>query len=313
MAALNVVWDGSTDNEPTTDANWSSAAEPDADDTCIIPAYADEDSDGTTILGSAAFPSETDVLDMIIEEGGAYTIGTRALPLTIKFADLTTSDLNIGGTGTYFLTPVNYDTITITEAGSAPASGQYAVNLTAMTHAEQFGVGEIHVNCEENMSVGIGAENGVATKVALVKVTGGEVKLGSGCVALDGAAAVNLTITGGDVVTDCALATVTMTGGTLTVLSGAVTTLTMRGGTCSYLSDGTLGTLSVSESGTFDATGNTSSFTVTNPVELYSGATFLDPDTVATNAIVFDLNQCSLDDVTLDIGGNKRITRGTVA
>ena len=315
MAGDNIFWDGDTDGEPTTGANWSDAGEPDATDIAIIPAYDVTAGDATvnTILGSAAFPSATDVLAMKIEEGGAFTIGTRALPLTIKFPDAAASDLDIGGTGTYFLSPTNYDTITITEAGSAPGDGEYAVNLTAMAHASVTAAGAIHVTFEDNMSVGIGAEHGVVTEVDSVTVTGGDVTLGSGCVGTNGTDEVNLTITGGNVVTYCDLDTVTMTGGTLTIMDGTVdTVLTVNGGVCYYRSDGTALLVSIGEDGTVDTTQDLSPRTFTE-TEMYAGATLNDPNNTITHTDGINLNQCRVDDVSLDIGKNIKVTGAAVS
>ena len=305
MAGNNIYWDGGTDGEPTTGNNWSDAGEPDATDVAIIPAYSVTAGDASvdTILGSAAFPSATDVQSMIIEEGGSYTIGTRLLPLTIKFADLATADLAIGGTGTYFLTPVNYDTITITEAGAAPGTGEYAVNLTAMTHASATAVGAIHVNCESNMSVGIGAENSTVTEVDTIHVSGGDVTVGRGCVDTAGTGDPDLTMTGGNVVTYCDLDTVLVEGGTLTIMEGAIgTSLTVNGGTVNYRSDGTAAVVIIGDSGTVDNSQDLSA-RIFSKCDLYAGATLIAPNaTTTTFPAGVDLNQCRISDVTLDLG-----------
>lgn len=302
------VWDGSTDNDVNVDANFS--AIPDDNDV-IVPAYSDEDDSDNTLTAAAAFPTGGTIASLTITEGGSYTIGTRALPITVNMADATTADVDIGGTGTYFLTPINYDTITVTEAGSAPGVGEYACNLTAMTHAAGNGVGAIHVLCDSNMSVGIGAENGTTTEVETVHVTGGDVTIGSGCVQLDGSGAVDLTISGGNVITYCPLGTVTMTGGTLTIMEGAVASLTVTGGTCYYRSDGTAEVIA-KDSGTIDLSQDLSARTFSK-CDLFAGATLSDPGNTLTLPAGVDLNSCGIDDVSLDLGTNFRITRGSVA
>lgn len=313
MAGNKIYWDGGTDGEPTTAANWSDNGEPDATDVAIIPAYSVTAGDATvdTILGSAAFPSGTDVQSMIIEEGGSYTIGTRALPLTIKFDDLATADLAIGGTGTYFLTPVNYDTITITEAGAAPGTGEYAVNLTGMTHAAQNAVGAIHVNCESNMSVGIGAENSVTTEVETIHVSGGEVTVGRGCVQLDGSDAPDLTITGGDVTTFCTLGAVLVEGGTLTIMEGASDSITVDGGTVIYRSDGACPVPVIGGSGTIDFSQDLSArtFGATTQTKIYPGGTINDPAGTVTWTNGIDIIKGKLEDVSIDIGENLNIAK----
>jgi len=309
----NIAWDGGTDNVANTAANWLGDATPGADDTAIIPAYSDGGDD--TITGIAAFPASNQIVAMKIEEGGSYTIGSRLVPLGIIFhtTTVTTSDLDIGGTGIYFLTPHDYDTITITEAGSAPGDGQYACNLTAMTHlGTGAAIGAIHVNCESNMSVGIGAENGTATDVETIVVTGGDVTIGSGCVDRAGTGDPDLTVRGGNVTSYCDLDTVLVTGGTLTIADGAITTsLTIEGGTVNYDSDGTCAACTVNDSGILNFSAD-DSLRILSTCDLYAGATLIDPNETVTYAAGIDLNQCRIEDVTLEIGRNFGITKAAV-
>ena len=302
-----IVWDGDTDNDVNVDTNFNAAPD---NNTVIIPAYSDGGDD--TLTAAAAFPTGGTIARLIIEEGGSYTIGTRAAPITVNMASATTADINIGGTGTYFLTPVNWDTITITEAGPAPGDGQYAVNLTGMTHDAATSVGAIHVLCEDNMSVGIGAEKGATTEVETIFVSGGDVTVGLGCVQLEDSDAPDLTITGGNVVTHCTLGAVVIEGGTLTIMAGAMDSLTVDGGTVYYRSDGACPVPVISGAGTIDFSRDLSSRTFggTTQTTVYPGATIIDPAGTVTWTGGIDIIKGRLEDVNIDIGENINIAKG---
>lgn len=293
------IWDGDTDGEPTTSANWSSDTEPSTGDTAIFPAY---DTTTDTILGNATWPSTGTVAKVVIENGGSKTIGTRALPLTMLLVDSTASILEIGGTGTYFLSPKDYEIITITEAGAAPGTGEYALNLTAMASTDGTPNHVIDVLCEDGMSIGIGAENETVTIVDTINVAGGDVTVGAGCTK-HGGGAVDLTISGGTVITHCAVGTVTQTGGIWQHMAGAAATLNIDDGTCYYRSNGEATTVNIGEKGTVDASEDNTSRTFAN-VDMWAGATLNDPRGTITFTAYIDLNKCGVADVTIDVGTN---------
>jgi len=298
------TWDGDASGVVTLAANWSADTEPTAGDTAIFPAYA---TTTDTIIGNATWPSAGTVTKVTIEEGGSKTIGTRALPLTMLMVNSTASIVEVGGTGTYFLSPKDYEIITVKEAGPAPGAGEYACNLTAMLSTDGTPNHVIDVLCENNMSVGIGAENGVATIVDTVNVTGGEVTIGSGCTA-QGGGAVNLTISGGTVTTHCALGTVTQTGGTWRHMEGAVATVNVEGGTCYYRSNGTATTVNISDNGTVNASEDNTGRTFTN-IDMWAGASLVDPRGTITATNGIDLNKCGVGDVSINIGTDFTITK----
>lgn len=306
------VWDGSTDGDTTTAANWTPAGPPGDTDDVIFPAWATQAVDGNADF-PAGSASGVGFKSVTIEEGVTYNIGSRATPLELWMDKDSNTGVWIGGTGTYFLTPKDYEQITITEAGSAPGDGQFAVNLTGML-LDNSTTGAVNIHCESNQSIGIAAEANTASEVDELYISGGDVTLGSGVVLNDASSAFPVVMSGGTLVSDSPFTTVTQTGGVWTHQAGAVTTITLSG-TLKYNSTGTIGTLTILEDGVFDDSQqvNDASFAITNPVEMYAGASFLDPNKAASAGVVFDLNQCRVEDVTIDIGENVRITRGSVA
>lgn len=76
-------------------------------------------------------------------------------------------------------------------------------------------------------------------------------------------------------------------------------------------STGTLTAGTVQGSGTLDLTGCPGK--TISALDLYAGATLNDPDGKATLSAGIDLNRCTINDVTLNLPSNKRITLGSVA
>jgi|TARA_R110000868_G_scaffold134660_3_gene346850 hypothetical protein len=140
---------------------------------------------------------------------------------------------------------------------------------------------------------------------------------------------------GGDLIVgdNVTVATVTVSGGSVTYNSAnAPTTVTVRNGARLNM-NGTGGTVTTftnqpgaivywSRTGTVTTTVNAGSIylgqdvrtgkTFTN-LDVYSGAVWDDPNSVVTYTNGCDLNSCSLSQVTLNFGSNRRITPGTVA
>jgi len=313
MPAETYKWTGAVDGDVTDAGNWLPAGGPPLEeDSIIFPAYSSVDVDGL-----AVFPS--DAADMkgfqsvIIEDGVTYNIGSRILPLNLYMDnDVVDNKITIGGTGTYFLTPQDYGTITITSAGSAPATGEFAVNLVAMLVDNAQGVtAAIHVLCESNQSVGIAAEAGTVGEVDSIVVHGGEVTIGSGVEDSDGTSAIPVTVYGGTVETNMAITTASQDGGTWTHKAGAVTALTVDSGTFFYKSDETAAAVTIGDGGVVDCSLDPSDRTFT-ALNLYAGASLIDPNETITYDNTIDLNQCRVEDVTLDIGRNFGITKAEV-
>ena len=103
-----------------------------------------------------------------------------------------------------------------------------------------------------------------------------------------------------------------MENGALTVLDGlaatAVTTLAIIGGTVSDRSTGLIATLTVGTGATYDRSDDSRAKTVTNTT-IYGKSTFLDPNTTITFTNPLLLSNCSLLDVTIDLGTNRHLQR----
>lgn len=112
---------------------------------------------------------------------------------------------------------------------------------------------------------------------------------------------------GGYLSTDSAITTATQYNGTWEHGAGTVTTANVLGGVTYPLKNATWTTLTVGSNGEFNTSKGTDPFTITNTVQLYKGARFIDPQGRAGN-VVFKLNQCSLADVTIVLPANKTYT-----
>lgn len=121
-------------------------------------------------------------------------------------------------------------------------------------------------------------------------------------------------IYGGTVVNLGQRGATTMYGGVLyDEATSSGTGLTIYGGTA-YANDSGYPNagLTIGSSGTVDLRYGAGGCTIAS-LDLYKGATFLDPHKRATFTAGIDLNQCKLSDVTLDIGPHRRLTLGTPA
>jgi hypothetical protein len=156
-----------------------------------------------------------------------------------------------------------------------------------------------------NGDVGIATFSGETSTVVTLRQSGGIVNCSSG---------VTLTTidkVGGTLFTDSAATTVTNAGGDATLNSGAHTTITVREGSLKYNSTGTITTLTVYAGATADFRGINKARTVTNAV-VTAGATVRDPNRTVTVTNGWDLYQCGLSEVTLDIGENFTLTPSNI-
>ncbi len=103
---------------------------------------------------------------------------------------------------------------------------------------------------------------------------------------------------------DTAVATFTQEGGSAEINgAGAIATLTNHEGDILYNSTGTITTLTVSEEAAVDFTAKQIARTVTN-CTIYSGSTLTDSFKTVTWSNPITLSNCSLEEVTLDVGTN---------
>lgn len=106
---------------------------------------------------------------------------------------------------------------------------------------------------------------------------------------------------GGNLTVSSAAGIVEVTSGVLKWLSGAITTLAVKGGKVQHYGTGTIGTVSV-YSATFDRSGDNRAFAITNEVQLYAGASVLDPTFAAAMGNGYKVN-CRMDQLgKIDFG-----------
>lgn len=126
-------------------------------------------------------------------------------------------------------------------------------------------------------------------------------QLGAGCTLT------TLTLGGGQVTTQSALTTVTMTGGTLTHLAGTITTLTVDAGTVYYQSSGTLTTGTFrTKAARLDVSRDLRARTITN-LTVTKGASLHDPEKTITFTNPYTTDRESL--LASDLGAQFSLQR----
>lgn len=130
--------------------------------------------------------------------------------------------------------------------------------------------------------------------------TDASVWIGDGCTQLT-----TIAKSGGDLQVDCGFGTLTQEGGTTTVNKSAAasTAVYVREGDLFWSSSGTVALLVVGEGATADFGKNHRARTVTN-CTIYAGATLLDPHRTVTWSNAVALIQCSIQEVTIDVGSH---------
>lgn len=159
-------------------------------------------------------------------------------------------------------------------------------------------------------SVGIAGYAGDAATVATLRVgfvtsENGDatVRCGPGCTLT------TIEQSGGTLEINTAATTITKTAGELTVKgSGGYTTITNDKGTVYYLSTGTTTNTRVGSDATVDCSRDMRPRTFTNAVQLYAGATWIDPAATCTFGAGLKLNRCAINEVTLDLGQDRTLT-----
>lgn len=225
-------------------------------------------------------------------------------------------------TPTYFTTDNNSVTSTLNlELGTGPGSGrlkfdtgagQAVVNVYGKGTRAETGVpcvlwkGTHASNVVNNLAgdLGIAFFSGETATVATLRSGDGPTSVAQ-TVCKSGVTLTTVVMNGGTLSTDSAMTTGTQNGGVWSHGSGTITTLNVNGGTFQPLAGATITTLNLT--GTLDATKGTASFTITNTIQMYKGARFLDPQGRAGN-IVFRLNGCSPADVTIVLPQGKTYT-----
>lgn len=158
-------------------------------------------------------------------------------------------------------------------------------------------------------SVGIAVFGGETATVATLRAgwrdseeSDASVRAGSGL------ALTTLVQLGGDVELLAGLTTVTKTSGSLRIAAGNVTTWTDQDGESFYDGTGTIGTLKLGTDASMDFGGESQACTVTNAVLLNAGASLIDRGSRATFSAGFKTADCTLEEVTVDLGPNRTYT-----
>jgi hypothetical protein len=227
-------------------------------------------------------------------------------------------------TPTYLTTDDNSVTTTAhLETGTGPGSGRFKWDAGAgqvlLTIYGQGRRAETGVPCTlwkgshaSNVVNNLAGDLGIAffageTAVVATLRTGDGPSSAASTICSSGVTLTTVLCNGGKLFTDSAMTTATQNAGEWSHTSGTVTTANVLGGKCYPLGGATWTTLTVGSGGEFNTTKGTTTFTITNTVQLYAGAKFIDPAGRAGN-VVFKLNNCRLEDVTIQLAANKTFT-----
>lgn len=201
------------------------------------------------------------------------------------------------GAGASIFNVYGYGTRLVTGQPCILLTGTNAANVINMPQGD---VGVAYFDGETATLVTVRVGNGTTTGATLY--------LGDGVTLTSS----TIDVSGGTVHIDSATATSDIdihSGGTVTITgTGAHADIDVQDGTCNYRTTGTLTTLAVRRSGTFDKSGDLRAATITNVVQLYPGATFLDPNKSLTLSAGYKQNGGTNSDYTIDVGTDRTFT-----
>ena len=264
-------WDGSTDGDLNTAANWTPSGVPGAGDDVIF--------DGRTtqsVSGSMSTFATVDLGSVTIESGYTGSIGAVATPMEFECA----GTVYVAGTGTYYLqcdagANADADVVKcIINGGTVYLSSQANDETNAAVWTEvQVLAGTVYIQGDSEKSDHGGDSGCVITTLKVTPVGTCTVRIGDKCVNFKGTdVPMNIIMGGGTLASSSKLGDVQLLGGTLNYGSATIdmatadddiTTLTMSGGTFNWIPQTTTGAaLSATPTitalnvigGTFDAT-----------------------------------------------------------
>ncbi len=286
-----VYFDGSTDGVLTTAGNWS---------TGVVPA-ANED----VVIDGNMFPSTVTALTgNIVAAVNSVTIcntsatfGTAAAPL-VWVLNGAGSFIYDAGTGSKYLTVTEWAEWAVLAGGAIVLGGTSTVTNRLLIRASSATV-----------SVGVATSAGAVTLEATeIDVQAGTVNIGRGWLDFNGESALStLTMQGGTVTSESPAAAVDQYGGTLTWKEGAVTTWDLSGGTGKPNGTGTITTLNVRNGARAEFSEDLRAKTVTT-ANMYAGSNIQDTNGIVVWTNPINLIKCSLADVTLNVGKNRKLT-----
>ena len=295
----NTIWDGSTDGDWGTAANWSDGV-PATGDIAIIPSDA-----MVNIAGSDETASPFDQL--VVEEGCAITLGSATAYLQLSMSGETACSAELWGEGQTYMDIVEAKAIRVYHAAASPGAGQFGLNLKGLTATNNP---TLDVMCSSGESVGIAANAGEAGEYASIRVTGGDVTIGT-VTESDGATAPDVVVSGGDVVTESPMGAVDVLGGVVNHYGGAITTLTIQDATFYQRGVGTITNCIQYAGSTLDASKDLRARTITNHT-MGPQSTLVDPQKTITFTNGIDLSRARYGDVTIDRGYHFTITPSAI-
>ena len=292
--------------------NWISGTAPVDGDIITIPANAANDIYGY----DATVGTTVQFAGFAKEPGCTIDIGApnKALHVDLETdPGVTYNSADIAGTGVCYLQIDNYANVNITEAGYGAALGQYGLNLTGSLDDDAQCLGYVNIATSTG-SVSIAANAGETMSVNAVNVSDGEVTVGSDAAKALTGATLDLTMQGGTVVWRPTAGTITKTSGTLTIEEDATVTVALNedGGTTYYNSTGTATLVYIGDGGIVDCGQTLHSRTFT-ALEMYPGASYLDPLRKTTLTDGVNLHRCRIEDVTLNLGTHIKLSVAAVS
>ncbi len=297
-----IIWDGTDgDNDWTAAGNFVGGVAPANADGIICPPM--ENASTTDVNG--VDDSSVLLVDFVIMKGSYINIGSTGITITYLQIDSDAVDIDSGG-----IVCLDVDNcggaIVVHDCASDSTAGEYGLYLMGTA------IDEIHIESTCSGDVSLAAEADGAMLVDAITINGGNVDIGNGVEKKATGAIVTVDVGGGVVTSRSAVATLTVTGGTYTQVEGAVAALNVDGGTVYWNTIATATTITVKSEGVLDFSQDGAAKTVTNPIEVFAGATIIDPDGVVAS-LVLDCNGCTIDEINLTSPPNTRWTRAAVA
>jgi len=283
--------------------NYAEAAVPVNDDELYYPS--------TNLYGVkvSLAQSAIDLNKLTVEQGSPVEIGslsTSGIPTYLELGlNGGTGDnlFDYAGTGACYFDIDDATEIRIRSAGPGSAYG-YGLVMVG-TDNDAVNIVKSNIGSGAN-KIGFAPFGGSVFETDAMNISAYDVYMGAGCVKKDGSSAIPITMSGGNVYTECALGASTVTGGVLNVRRGAVASLTASGAKINYEGTGTITTLILGGDGVFDARVGSGSAVITNIIQMSAGSHFYDPEGRFGN-VTIKFNGCRRGDVTIDTPMDKTI------
>ena len=264
-------WDGSTDGDLNTAANWTPSGVPTASDDLVFDGRTTQDVDG-----SLSTFATVDLGSITIESGYTGDIGAVATPMEFECA----GTVYVAGTGTYYLqcdagADTDADVVKcIINGGTVYLSSQAndETNVAVWTEVQVL-AGTVYIEGDSEKSDHGGDSGCAITTLKITPVSSCTVRIGDKCINYKGTdTPMNIVMGGGTVTCSSSFGDVQLLGGTLNFGSATIdmatgdddiTTLTISGGTFNWIPQSSTGTVLSDTptitnlnviSGTFDAT-----------------------------------------------------------